>query len=280
MKPYLLMHDEIAKLDRDIVFNLCQYGMADVWEWGGSVGNSWRTTGDLGILDGVTLPAFYHIGLFNARFPEYARPGAWNDPDYILIGWIRNALKNEEFEKTKLSPDEQYSYMSLWSLMAAPLFFSGDMGMLDPFTLNVLCNSEVIDINQDILGQQARIITNKQDEFVMAKELEGGDKAVGLFYVPGIEKIQRLNMVDQEANGMSDVMVDSVSPDEYFIWDNTPAPKIMRLKASDISIKGRFKVRDVWRQKELGIFEDSFESEVPFHGVVLLRIEALDRQSL
>lgn len=59
---------------------------------------------------------------------------------------------------TTLTHEEQYSYMSMWSLMAAPLIFSGDMGRLDEFTLNVLCNSEVIDIDQDSLGKQGVIL--------------------------------------------------------------------------------------------------------------------------
>jgi hypothetical protein len=45
-----------------------------------------------------------------------------------------------------LTPNEQYAFMSLWCLSAAPLFYSGDMGKLDAFTLNVLCNPEVIEI--------------------------------------------------------------------------------------------------------------------------------------
>ena len=48
--------------------------------------------------------------------------------------------------------------MSLWSLMAAPLIFSGDMAKLDAFTLNVLCNAEVIEVDQDPLGKQAKIL--------------------------------------------------------------------------------------------------------------------------
>ena len=46
------MWGELQKLDRDIVFNLCQYGMGDVWKWGGEVGHCWRTTGDLGLDEG------------------------------------------------------------------------------------------------------------------------------------------------------------------------------------------------------------------------------------
>ncbi len=131
--------------------------MGNVWKWGGDVGNCWRTTGDLGAARDTQLPGFYSIGFSNAKHWQYARPGAWNDPDYILIGWI-GANHGKEFKRTTLTPNEQYSYMSMWSLMAAPLIFSGDMTKLDAFTLNVLCNAEVIAVDQDPLGKQAKIL--------------------------------------------------------------------------------------------------------------------------
>jgi len=66
---------------------------------------------------------------------------------------IGNAHHSEDpSHATTLTPDEQYRYMSMWSLMAAPLFFFGDMTKLDALTLNVLCNTEVIDIDQDSPG--------------------------------------------------------------------------------------------------------------------------------
>ena len=43
-------------------------------------------------------------------------------------------------------------------------------------------------------------------------------------------------------------------------------------KWSDIGVNGPQKVRDVWRQKELGTFSDSFTGEVPRHGCLLLKI--------
>jgi alpha-galactosidase len=75
-RPYKKMGDILTALDRDIVYNLCQYGMADVWTWGGEAGgHCWRTTGDLGLERGGLLPGFYSIGLSNARHYEQAGPG-------------------------------------------------------------------------------------------------------------------------------------------------------------------------------------------------------------
>ena len=235
-RPYRKMGEILKGLDRDVVFNLCQYGMGDVWTWAGELGgNCWRTTGDLGLARGGLLPGFYHIGFSNARHWEHAKPGQWNDPDYILIGWVGDAHKQGEGHPTRLTPNEQYSYMSMWCLMASPLIFSGDMAKLDPFTLNVLCNAEVIEIDQDPLGKQAKIIRQTEQELVMAKPLDDGSLAVGLFNLGEIEK---------------EITLD---------W-------------SDLGISGGQIVRDLWRQKDIGPFDRQYTATVPRHGVVLVRI--------
>jgi alpha-galactosidase len=235
--PYRKMGAVLAKLDRDIVFNLCQYGMGEVWTWGGEVGGQcWRTTGDLGVEAGDHLPGFYHIGLSNARHAEQAGPGRWNDPDYLLIGVVGNARNSQiPARSTTLTPDEQYSYMSLWSLMAAPLFFSGDMELLDRFTLNVLCNTEVIAIDQDPLGRQARIVRESDHEILLAKPLEDGSLAVGLFNL------------DEE-------------------------PRLLSVTWTELGIAGPRTVRDVWRQRDLASAEAEFTTPVTRHGVELVRL--------
>ncbi len=235
IRPYRLMWNEVHKQDRDIVLNLCQYGMGDVWKWGARVGNCWRTTGDLGLKRGDALPGFYLIGFSNAKHAVYAGPGGWNDPDYILIGWVGDAHGMGVGKPTDLTPWEQYSYMSMWSLMAAPLIFSGDMAKLDKFTLNVLCNHEVIEIDQDPLGKQAVMVEKTDAWFIMARPMSDGSVAVGLF---------NLKPEKQEV---------SVS------W-------------KDLGISGMKQVRDLWRQKDLGNFKGRFSAELEPHGVALVRL--------
>jgi len=236
-KPYILMGNILKNLDRDIVLNLCQYGMGNVWEWGGEVGgHCWRTTGDLGLARGSMLPGFYHIGLSNAAHWEYARPGQWNDPDYILIGYVGNARRHDQpAMRTKLTANEQYSYMSMWCLMASPLFYSGDMARLDEFTLNVLCNAEVIEVDQDSLGRQGKPIVQTGQTLILAKPMEDGSTALGLFNLE--EATTRIGVT----------------------WEQ-------------LGVKGRQRVRDLWRQKDIGVFAEKFEAEVPRHGVAMLRV--------
>jgi alpha-galactosidase len=236
-KPYALMGGLLKQQNRDIQFNLCQYGMGEVWKWGAEVGGqSWRTTGDLGLEKDSRLPGFYSIAFKNMILADYAGPGRWNDPDYILIGTIGNARSISDAPKqTTLTAGEQYSYMSLWSLMASPLFYSGDMSKLDDFTLNVLCNAEVIDVNQDPLGRQARVVRKTDDELVMLKPLEDGSVAVGLF-----------NLSEQQRR--------------------------VSASFSELNLTGKKRVRDLWRQKDLAAASGEVGAEVERHGVAFYRL--------
>jgi alpha-galactosidase len=233
-KPYVLMGDLLKRQPRDIVFNLCQYGMGDVWKWGAQVGgHSWRTGGDLGF----ELERIFEIAIKNCGLRDYNKPGGFNDPDYLQIGW-HGAQRGGTFELSQpcpLTPNEQYSFMSLWCLMAAPLFYSGDIQKLDAFTLGILCNHELIEINQDPLGQCAKIVKQDGDGFVMVKDLEDGGKAIGL-------------------------------------CNQARWPQPMRVAWADAGVTGSQAVRDSWRQQDLGSFTEGYEAVVPPRFVLVLRL--------
>jgi alpha-galactosidase len=242
-KPYILVSEIIKKQNRDIVLNLCQYGMGEVWKWGKEVGgNSWRTAGDLGLtFEGIAA------SLFRDGFDVYSRnelhlyggPGAWNDPDYLLLGYLSN-WKGETVP-TPLTPNEQYTHVSLWALLAAPLIFSGDITRLDDFTLSLLTNSEIIDVDQDPLGKPGWRVSKSGTSEVWKRELEDGSIAVGLF-----------NRGDSAC--------------------------AVTAKWSELGISGKYVVRDLWRQKNRGTFKEEYEAEVGRHGVVMLRISKPPKQ--
>ncbi len=231
IKPYRKMCAALDKQDRDIVLNLCQYGMGKVWEWGAEVGQSWRTTGDLG-MPGNLSASMYGIGFGQNGIEKWAGPGHWNDPDYVLIGWItwEGAMR-----PTPLTPNEQYTHVSLWSLMAAPLIFSGDMTRLDDFTLSLLTNDEVLEVNLDPLGRQAGRVAKDGEMEVWAKDMEDGSKAVGLF-------------------------------------NRGEVAGVVTARWADLGVTGKKRVRDLWRQKDVGEFEERFSASVPRHGAMVLRL--------
>ncbi|HEX7572030.1 MAG TPA: putative Ig domain-containing protein [Bacteroidota bacterium] len=237
VKPYRLMGDILRRQNRDIILNFCQYGMGNVWEWGGEAGGqSWRTANDLGI----ELDRIFEVALKNAEHRAWSRPGSWNDPDYIQIGYIGDARAGGGGmpAPSRLSPHEQYAYMSLWCLMASPLFFSGEMGKLDPFTLNVLCNPEVIEIDQDPLGQSAAVSMTSDSTFLMVKDLDDGSKAIGLF-------------------------------------NRGKSPAAVNASWAVLGLSGKQSVRDLWRQKDLAAADREFSATVPSRGVVLVRLRPL-----
>ncbi|GEM_PF-114922 len=230
--PFKRMQEALAQQPRDIIYSLCQYGMGNVWEWGTEVGgNSWRTTQD--ITD--TWASMAGIGFAQAGHEKYAGPGHFNDPDMLVVGKVG---WGPQLRNSRLSPNEQYTHISLWCLLASPLLIGCDMTQLDEFTLNLLTNDEVIEVNQDPLGRQAGRIAQNGTLEVWAKDMEDGSKAVGLFNRGQREQTVTVN------------------------W-------------SDLGITGEQTVRDLWRQKDIGNYSDKFEANVGRHGVVLVKIAPL-----
>ena len=227
-KPYVIMRAALNKVDRDIVFSLCQYGMGDVWEWGAEVGgNCWRTTGDIG----DSWSSMAGIGFAQNGHEKFAGPGHWNDPDMLVVGQVGWG----NLHPTGLTPNEQYTHITLWCLLCSPLLIGCDMAQLDEFTLNLLTNDEVLEVSQDPLGKQAGRVAQKDNAEVWAKDMEDGSKAVGLF-----------NRGELEA----DVTVN---------W-------------SDLGVSGKQAVRDLWRQKDLGQFDGSYTVKIGRHGAAMIRV--------
>lgn len=228
MKPYLVMRDALRRQKRDIVYSLCQYGMGHVSAWGAVTGGQcWRTTGD--ITD--TWESMSGIGFGQAGLELFAGPGAWNDPDMLVVGQVGWG----GVRPTRLTPNEQYTHVSLWCLLASPLLIGCDLTRLDAFTLNLLTNDEVLEVNQDPLGRQAARVSQTGLVEVWAKPMEDGSLAVGLFNRGG-----------------------RTAP----VGAAWPA----------LGITGRWRARDLWRQRELGVFADVYTADVPRHGCVLVRL--------
>jgi alpha-galactosidase len=229
MKPYTLMRTCLDECGRDIVYSLCQYGMGNVSEWGADVGgNLWRTTGD--IYDAWASMAT--IGFGQAGLEEYAGPGHWNDPDMLVVGQVG---WGPDLHPTGLTKDEQIAHITLWSMLAAPLLLGCDLSELDEFTLALLTNSEVLEVNQDPLGCQAGRVKEYKRTEVWARPLADGTQAVALF---------------NRARGQKTAEV---------TW-------------AELDLDGPQQVRDLWQREDLGVFEEGYSAPVSGHGAVMLKV--------
>jgi alpha-galactosidase len=232
--PYAVMRDALLAQDRDILYSFCQYGMGDVWKWGEQFGgNCWRTTGDINDSWG----SMAGIGFKQSDHAPYAGPGHWNDPDMLVVGKVGWGPK---LHPTKLTPNEQYTHITLWSLLSAPLLIGCDMTQMDPFTFGLLSNDEVIAVNQDPLGKQATMVWKSPDAGgaveAWARPLSDGSTAVGIF-------------------------------------NRGAVAAAATVKWSDLHLGGSFTARDLWRQQPVAADADGLPSQsIARHGCVMLKL--------
>jgi alpha-galactosidase len=221
------MSEALATSGRDIVYSLSNGApIAHGADWA-RLANCWRTGDD--IFDNWTSMIGEALGA--AKWTEFAGPGHYNDPDMLVVGRVGWGKPHP----TGLTRDEQYTHVSLWCLLSAPLLIGCDMGKLDDFTLSLLTNDEVLALDQDPLCRPATLVRDEENQKVFVKTLADGSLAVGL-----------VNM------GLFPARLDAQ-------W-------------KDFGLSGQQTVRDLWRQKDLGTFDNTFETTVDSHGIALLKI--------
>ena len=242
------MSAALKKSGRDVVFSISNNAPIEKAADWARLTNAWRTGPD--IRD--SWPSIYSLAFTIDKWGDYAGPGHWNDPDMMILGNV--SMGPSILHPTKLTPDEQYSHVSLFSLLAAPLLIGCPIEQLDDFTLNLLTNDEVIEVNQDPLGKPARLVSDTDGVQTWMKPMEDGSLAVGLFNTDNFGK----------------------TPQSYFRWGDE-TPKQFQLDFAKLGLTGNQKLRDLWRQKDLGEFNREFTTEIRHHGVVLIRCFGINK---
>lgn len=224
------MEKALLNLDRDVVYSLSNNSPVEIASYVKDHANCWRTTPDIRDKWGTVR------SIIDAQvkwFP-FMGPGHWIDPDMLVVGYVG---WHGTMHRTELTPSEQYSHISMWCMLSSPLLIGCDLERLDDFTLGLLTNDEVLEVDQDPLGKAPELVRKSENENVWAKDLCDGSKAVGLF-----------NFGEFQGK--------------------------VRISWKELGVSGPQLVRDLWRQKDLGVFEDGFEAEVSRHGVVMVNISS------
>ena len=233
IKPFRVLYDELLKQPRDFVYSYS--GGHGAAQWGEANGsNIWRTWGDLKDSWGAVLNAADSA----VKQVSRSHPGFWADPDMLVVGRLDTGVLGEH--DSYLTPNEQYTHLTVWALLNAPLLIGCQMDKLDDFTLGLLRNPEVIDVDQDIVHPPARQTRRTDADWVLVKNLADGAFAVG---VVNLHPFKRRITLDFAANGLP----------------------------------SRAKLRDLWRRADLGTFEGSYTVELPPHAPLFLKVTQTDK---
>jgi len=238
---YATMRDALYAAGRPMVFELCEWGNNQPWEWAAEVGHLWRISGDITNCwdcevkhDGWSEWGVMQIVNMRQGIRRYAGPGHWNDPDMLEVG-------------NGMTESEDRAHFSLWCMLAAPLIMGNDVRKASPETIAILTNPEAIAVNQDALGIQGFKYREEEGLEIWAKPLS--DNAWAICF---------LNRNDQpyalQFDWSAHPIVDKITRKEIK-FDATP-----------------YHLRDVWAHKDLGTTADALAAEIPVHDVLMLKV--------
>ncbi|WP_199853051.1 NPCBM/NEW2 domain-containing protein [Plantactinospora sp. BC1] len=223
VRRYTAMRDALDATGRPIVYAICEWGQSQPWTWAAEVGDLWRTTGDIS----DNWSSVRSIIAQNAPLAPYAGPGNWNDPDMLEIG--NGGMTGTEYR----------THMSMWAMMAAPLLIGTDLRKATPETLAILGNREIIAIDQDRLGVQGAVVSDRDGLMVLDKPLANGDRAIALY-----------NSTDSLA---------TVS---------------VPVRETGLRRAGAYRLQDVWTGR-VSQARSTISAGVPAHGTVVYRVRPL-----
>jgi hypothetical protein len=133
---------------------------------------------------------------------------------------------------------EQQTHFGMWCIMSSPIMIGCNPSQITPQIFNIISNAEVIALNQDTLGLQAQLIKQNGNTMIFAKDVEQRNA--------NIRAVALYNSGDVAAT--------------------------IRIVFADVQLGGQVRVRNLWEHADLGLFSNYYETNVPAHGTVLLKL--------
>jgi len=176
----------------------------------------------------------YHAFDLANEWNSFRQNGHWPDYDMLQLGRIARRGPVGKERETAFTPEEQLTHMTLWIIGQSPLMFGGDLTVIKPATLSLITNDEALNINQNAVD--ARQLSRTDDKVIWVSKMK-----------------------DKEIYNVA-------------LFNLTQETKEMSINFSEIGVKGKIAVRDIWKKKELGVFDSNYSVSVPSHGSVLIQI--------
>ena len=141
--------------------------------------------------------------------------------------------------KTYLTPNEQYTHVSIWAMLGSPLLIGCDLTTMDDFTKSLLMNDEVIAVSQDRLGKTARRIRHTDAESVWTRPLAKNFTAVALV-------------------------------------NRYPFAREIKVSFEEFGLSGECWVKDLWKQECEGKHSGFYVATVPAHATKLIKMRPVN----
>ena len=223
---YRKIWDAIQKTGRtDVRMNICRWAFPGTWA--SEVSTSWRTTGDIN----CSWSSVKSILKENFYLSAFCGPLSFNDMDMLEVG-------------RGLTTEEDKTHFGMWCIMDSPLLIGCDVRSTSETAQKLMCNKELIALNQDTLFQQAYVVKRDGELYTLVKDIEvlnGKVRAVAL-----------LNLSDKSS--------------------------LMTLNFADVDLGGKVQMRDLFYRRNLGEQDTTaYEVRVPAHGCKIYRLEAEER---
>lgn len=238
---YMTMRNALRDAGRPIVFSICEWGDNKPWTWAKDIGHLWRTTGDIAPLfngseghGSWSSWGVLQILEMRGNIRKANGPDHWNDPDMMEVG-------------NGMTVSEDRAHFSLWCMLAAPLIAGNDLCNMDEATQEILTNKEIIAIDQDSLGIQGFKCFAKDNWEIWGKPLANGELAL-CFLNRSLEKIKI-----------------------HHHWKEFPI-KDDQFGYQFPFDKKEYKIRDLWKKKDIGSTKKIFSAEILPHDVIVLRL--------
>ena len=224
-----LMRKCLDNIGRDIVYSTNSFrelsGMAQLWRTTEDIRNNWES---------LNTFAFNR----SVGSEKYAVPGRYNDPDMLLVGSPEALTKqNPKFAITR---NEEILHVTQWAMLAAPLMLGSNLSEADDALVALMCNDDVLDVNQDPLVRQGWRL--RQDSPV-----RGGGGEVW----------------------MRPLFDGTIA---VALYNRTTEPIKVKISWKELGLEGPQPVRDCWQRKDLGTLPQDYETVVEVHAAVLLTV--------
>ena len=193
--------------------------------------NMWRMVNDVwdvwGDID--------HLLSVCQKWYPYITPGTWPDCDMIPLGRISIRGERGEDRMTRLTKDEQYTLMTLFTIFRSPLMFGGDLPSCDDFTLSLLTNEAVLKMHRESVD--TRMLYRELDKVaITSRHPQTGEVYLALF-----------NTSDEKEISVG-------------------------VELKELGIEGTAEITDLWTGQSLGKVSAKVEQKLSPHASVLYKI--------